>query len=217
MRQKNLLSERLKEAIQYLVDNKIVKSRAEISRVIGIENSNLSNAINNKRSLPNDRIDALCNKYGINKYWLTSGEGMMLLMSKDYQKIPYYEIEATAGRIFMPNQDMTQYIAGYVDLPDFNDCDFIIPVRGDSMAKYINHGDKIICKKHDHTRYINYGNAYAIWTTQDEFMVKYIRKGKDSMHVLITSENPNYDSFDLSVNEIIDMFAVKGVIKITNF
>jgi phage repressor protein C with HTH and peptisase S24 domain len=142
--------------------------------------------------------------------------GITVPDSIEHKSVPYYELQATAGAITLPNLDLPEIPVGYIDIPAFRDCDFAVTVRGNSMADYIQHGDIIICKRYDHSAYINYGHAYVVVTKQ-ECMVKYIRKGKDEHHVRLVSENKAFDDIELSVDNIIHIHIVKGIIKQSTF
>lgn len=74
----NVLSERLKIAVDYLRLSGYAKSRSEIANRIGIHPPALSMCLNGDRVPTWGMLLDLCDIYPINFWWLRSGEGDMI-------------------------------------------------------------------------------------------------------------------------------------------
>ena len=79
------------------------------------------------------------------------------------------------------------------------------------MSPLYKNGQIIILKQWTES-FIDYGNVYLIITRKGNRMVKYLRQGSDSAHVLCVSENKDYDSFEIDKEDILQLFIVKGAI-----
>lgn len=126
-------------------------------------------------------------------------------------KVPFYDIDVSAGSIafFSDNLEEPDY---YINMPDFSDCDFIVPVYGYSMKPIINNGDKIACKEIQERSFFNYGEVYLV-VTDEQRMVKRLRKAKEEGYITLSSHNEDYDDIEIPVNKILKLFIVKGIIK----
>ena len=92
------ISSRLKQAVEYLVDRDYVKSRAALSREIGVSPSFLCMAMLGRRKVPATMMLTLCEKYPVNFWWLRNGEGDMVGRSNRELAL-LAKIEELEGRI----------------------------------------------------------------------------------------------------------------------
>ena len=127
---------------------------------------------------------------------------------RESKLIPYYNIDVTAGSkdLFTDNRETIDY---RIDMPGFKDCDFAVPVSGHSMYPKISSGNIIFCKKVDHKEFIEYGHIYLI-VTNDRRMIKQIRRSENKDCLMLVSENPDYDTFDIKKELIQYLYLVKG-------
>ncbi|MCO6564352.1 MAG: helix-turn-helix transcriptional regulator [Apibacter sp.] len=174
----------------------------------------------------------------INPEWLLTGKGEMLKNAGYTNKetkttvkepktayirkeketgkgIPLISIEAMAGfgsgDIQVMNYDSELY-----NIPEFTELnvDFMIRVKGSSMYPKYSSGDIVACKKLPLTDlFFQWNKVYVLDTTQGA-LIKRIKKGSDSEHVLIVSENSNYDPFELHLSQIYAVAIVCGVIRL---
>jgi phage repressor protein C with HTH and peptisase S24 domain len=196
----------------------------EFCQTYGLTYTTLHSFLNGTGSPRTSLITDIVNKCSVSAEWMLTGRGSMLNKASKYEisyqvsevppGIPIYDIQATAGAVTLPNMDQPEVPVGFIDMPAFRGCDFAVTVRGNSMSDYIIHGDVIICKRYDFSAYINYGQAYVVVTSQ-EVMVKYVKKGKDQMHVALVSENKEFDTIELPMKSILHLYVVKGVIRQT--
>lgn len=151
----------------------------------------------------------------VDKAWLLSGEGEMLKEATDVtipsHRIRYWvDVDATAGGVTQFDDMMSSQ---YIDLaiPEFSDCTDAVNLYGDSMLPLYKSGQIIILKEWQES-FIDYGNVYLVVTKKGNRMVKYLRKGSDADHVLCVSENKEFDSFEILMDDILRLYLVKGSI-----
>lgn len=124
---------------------------------------------------------------------------------------PIYNVEGTAGALVVFQQEKPEFIEGYIDIPQFQDCDFYIKVFGNSMyPKYCN-GDLVACRELKDRNIIPYGEAYLI-ITQEHRMIKYIDGSKNGKELVLRSEHPDFKPFPLNRKDILFLYVIKGKI-----
>ena len=110
--------------------------------------------------------------------------------------IPLIPIDAMAGFGKGEFQIMEYECERYV-VPMFKGADFLIPVKGSSMIPKYNSGDVVACKRlllND--IFFQWNKVYVLDTCQGA-LVKRIKKGSDTDHILIVSDNEQYEPFEL--------------------
>ncbi len=131
---------------------------------------------------------------------------------KSKKGTPVYAVEATAGNMEL-NGSLPEVVEGYINLPSFKDCFAFLYVRGDSMYPKFKAGDLIGLAKLRDIDIIQYGQVFLVITKDDQRMIKYVRKGKDDNHLVLRSENKEYDDISLDKKKVSKMFMVKGPIR----
>lgn len=128
-------------------------------------------------------------------------------------QIPYYNVDVTASAfpVFADEREEPEY---FISIPAFKDCDFAVPIYGDSMYPKIKNGHIVAVKEVKNKAVILYGEIYLV-ITEDYRTVKYIRKHPgDAAKVLLCSENPSFDDVEIPLDSIIRLFKVRGQISI---
>lgn len=129
--------------------------------------------------------------------------------------VPLIPVDAMAGFGTGDFQVMEYETSRYL-VPEFTELavDFMIRVKGSSMQPKYNSGDLVACKKLETACvFFQWNNVYVLATVQGA-LIKRIKKGKDDDHVLIISDNPAYDPFELNKSEIKAIAIVCGVIRL---
>ena len=187
-----------------------------VSMQTGISQATMSRIINNSTAKPSSgTIEVLAKYFGTTPDWILTGRGEMI---KDTQETPsnshriryWVDVDATAGGVTLFD-DMVS--SQYIDLaiPEFRDCTDAVNLYGDSMLPLYKSGQIIILKEWKES-FIDYGNVYLVVTKKGNRMVKYLRKGSDAEHVLCVSENKEFDSFEILMDDILCLYLVKGSI-----
>lgn len=133
---------------------------------------------------------------------------------KESAGIPLIPIEAMAGWGTGEVQVM-DYEMGLYKVPEFDNIkvDFMIRARGSSMYPKYNSGDTLACLKVDLGVFFQWNKVYVLDTSQGA-MVKRIKKSDKENHILCVSDNPNYDPFDLPLEDLYAIALVVGVIRL---
>lgn len=166
------------------------------------------------KTIGSDKLAIIREKFpDLNIGWLLTGEGEMLKEATDVtipsHRIRYWvDVDATAGGVTQFDDMMSSQ---YIDLaiPEFRDCTDAVNLYGDSMLPLYKSGQIIILKEWKES-FIDYGNVYLVVTKKGNRMVKYLRKGSDADHVLCVSENKEFDSFEILMDDILRLYLVKG-------
>lgn len=125
--------------------------------------------------------------------------------------VPYYDIDATAGNVTIFSEDGSEYVKDYISVPAFQDCEMFINVSGSSMyPKYVS-GELIALKRLKDFEVIAYNEAYLI-VTDEQRLLKYIRKSKKENMWTLHSEHSDYEDFDIHIKKVRFLYIVKGKI-----
>ena len=74
---------RLKELLNYLIDNRFVRNQEELSQITGIIKSTISQLCSGKRELNEQYVRRICKQFPfVNQEWLLEGDGEMLLAAE---------------------------------------------------------------------------------------------------------------------------------------
>ena len=193
---------------------------AGLARFLGISPATLSNW-KSRGSIDYDLVFSKCEHVDFD--WLLTGRGDMMRqddiqladvkvshdfrlrtdMDVDIQRIPLYEIDATAGLVSLFADVSSRIPVSYLEIPDLPPCDGAVSVRGDSMYPLLKSGDIVLYKQiHNFNVGILWGEMYLISFQIDgeEYLsIKYIQKGDDDRHVRLVSHNQHHSPKDIPV------------------
>lgn len=175
----------------------------------------------------------------VNVEWLLTGRGEMLKTKetssdspadqqpssrdKDTNKIriaqenekgiPLIPFSAMAGAL-RGEQTVLEYECERYVVPAFSGADFLMPVKGDSMNPTYLSGDIVACQRVPiRGIFFQWNKPYVLDTAQGA-IIKRIKPGSDKDHVLIVSDNEEYDPFELPYSEIHAVAMVIGIIRL---
>ncbi len=157
----------------------------------------------------------------INPKWLLTGNGEMLKstdandvgeITKIGKEISLYDVSASAGfgsfdEMIAQNKVVDKYV-----IPDFNNIDWMIYVKGSSMYPKYSSGDIIACRVLHESKFIQWGKVYVVATLEQGLLVKRLEEDGDN-GVIAVSDNPAYKPFKIPSNEIVGIALVVGVIR----
>lgn len=161
---------------------------------------------------------------GINANWLLTGKGPMLLddLSKpayraeeapaDYAAIPLYDVRAAevGGAVVDSKQvvDFLRFKQEWIraELRASPDDLYIIYVDGESMEPTLRPGDIILV---DHRDQSQARDGIYVMRMDGTLLVKRLQKMPGGV-IKVTSDNPAYDSFNISHDQIGADFAIIG-------
>ena len=193
----------------------------------------LNNARKGSTDLGKKAIEKILNFYqDLNRVWLITGDGAMIkeetvvpvsqifpLQSDhsipDLQRIPLYEINATAGLVAI-FQETVPVPEDFISVPGLPAVDGAIYVRGDSMSPVLKSGDIVIYKKMElNEGSILWGHIYLLSYSilGDSYtVVKYLRHAERDGYVRLVSANDFYDPVEIPSAAITAIALVKASI-----
>ena len=163
----------------------------------------------------------------VNVVWLLTGEGEMLKTEHTsggmppvaYQTdnpregIPLIPFSAMAGAL-MGEQTALEYECERYVVPAFSGADFLMQVKGSSMVPTYISGDIVACRRVPMSDlFFQWNKPYVLDTAQGA-IIKRIKPGSDKQHVLIVSDNKDYDPFELPYEDIYAVALVIGIIRL---
>ena len=195
---KEAINLRFIEAVNYLINNKLVQSKAELASILGVKAPKFSEILNSRMNIGTDLAATLCSSFKINSLWLLTGNGNMLIdkeervVAKEEKKrhlIPFYDDVASIGGVNSISASMDGKMPSneWIDAGDwFLDATAAIRHYGDSMCEYPSGCILALKELHD-KRQIIWGKNYCVET--DEMRVtKRLQNGTDD-YVLAYSTN----------------------------
>jgi phage repressor protein C with HTH and peptisase S24 domain len=169
-------------------------------------------------------INTMCEKLGWDRnYILNGGENNSMVMEPNdsyyknslFKAVPYYDINVSAGSVnFLDNGLIEgQKPDDYLFIPSNIDADISLPTFGHSMYPEISNGDKVAYKFIKDWTFFNFGMKYLI-VTDEQRMVKYLKKSSIKGNVLLTSRNEDYEDIEMPVDSIRAILQVRYICKI---
>lgn len=161
----------------------------------------------------------------LNPIWVLTGKGNMLNTSaqqiiaheeiiayKSKEGIPLIPIDAMAGALTENSQAVMEYECEHYVIPMFKGAEFLIPVKGDSMQPKYYSGDIVACKRLPLDTFFQWNRTYVIDSEQG-VLIKRVKQGVDENHIILVSDNPEYDPFPLEKAKIYSLSLVIGVVR----
>lgn len=163
----------------------------------------------------------------LNPEWLLTGNGDMLksenVVIKSFPKpdkaekqLPLIPIEAIAGFGAGEFTIMEHDVLEYYKIPEFSNADFLIPVKGSSMQPKYYGGDLLACKHIQSFSFFQWGVPHVITIKDRGTVVKRIKKTKNKNEFDLISDNEKYDPFTITIDDIVNIAIVVGVIRVEN-
>ena len=172
--------------------------------------------------VPNDRIDEVLSYFNtLDKENVTNcyNKDFKIENSKVknelFKSIPFYDINVSAGNIIFLDDGLLKDKEpdDWFDIPKSVDADVAFPTYGHSMSPVITNGDRVAYKFITDWSFFNYGMKYMI-VTDEQRMVKYLRKHDKEGYILLESENSEYDPIDMPISSVRNILQVRYIGKI---
>lgn len=208
------------ERIKQYIDYKGISVSA-FEKSVGMSNASFGKSLKKGGAIGTDKLENILSIYSeINPTWLLTGKGDMLKRnesiatptSNNKEGIPLLPLSAMAGALTGEVSVMEYECERYV-VPAFRGADFLIPVKGVSMQPTYLSGDIVACKKVPlKDIFFQWNKPYVLDTKQGP-LIKRIKPGHDAAHILIVSDNKDYEPFELPTSEINAVAIVMGLIR----
>ena len=185
-----------------------------------------------------DVLENIVRTYDISPEWLLTGRGDIAIsdFSRNHQikiekndeedshfiakpakdskeGIPLIPLSAMAGAL-KGEQTVLEYECERYVVPAFTGADFLMPVKGDSMSPTYLSGDIVACQRVPMSDLFFQWNKPYVLDTKQGAIIKRIKPGSDKQHVLIVSDNTQYDPFELTYSDIYAVALVIGIIRL---
>lgn len=207
--------ERLEAIIAHYSDGK----PSVFAKYIGVAPSTISSWLS-RDTMDYDLLFAKCET--LSPEWLLTGHGSMIKdtntsiahqATNNHDGIPLIPFSAMAGALTGENSVLEYECERYI-VPAFNGADFLISVKGNSMTPTYISGDIVACQRVPMTSlFFQWNKPYVLDTAQGA-LIKRIKPGHDKQHILIVSDNEQYDPFELPCSEIYAVALVIGIIRL---
>lgn len=208
-----------KDMILALIEHYSNGNKAQFASLLGITPQGLSTWIK-RESFDIELIFSKCED--ISAQWLLTGEGEMIKGDKrevahqaenPKEGIPLIPFSAMAGAL-TGEQSALEYECERYVVPAFHNADFLMPVKGNSMTPTYISGDIVACQRVPMTDiFFQWNKPYVLDTAQGA-IIKRIKPGSDKDHILIVSDNKEYDPFELPYKDIYAVALVIGLIRL---
>lgn len=176
-------------------------TQLELSKYLGVSNTTVYNYVNGFNMPRMDKIDKICDFFGISRSTLIEDgepddsqstlnlpkDEPILEKSKKIVKIPVLGTIA-AGIPIEAIENIEDYEELIISNSESEKNYFCIKVKGDSMEPRIKNGDLIICKKQSD---VDNGDIAAVLVNGHEATVKKIKK--DANGIWLIPNNPMYE------------------------
>ena len=208
-----------RDILEQLISHYANGNKAKFATLLGVSPQSISTWLA-RNTFDVDKIYANC--VGVSGDWLLTGDGSMLKgkslpvahqTTSPKEGIPLIPLSAMAGAL-TGEQTVLEYECERYVVPAFNGADFLIPVKGNSMTPTYVSGDIVACQRVPMTGlFFQWNKPYVLDTAQGA-LIKRIKPGSDKDHVLIVSDNEQYDPFELPYSEIHAVAMVIGIIRL---
>ncbi len=219
------------DMILALIEHYSNGNKAQFASRLGITPQGLSTWIK-RNTFDAELIFSKCE--GLSAQWLLTGEGELFennhqtkiekKSEKDekmsirpaltpHEGIPLIPLSAMAGAL-KGEQTVLEYECERYIVPAFTGADFLMPVKGDSMSPTYLSGDIVACQRVPMSDIFFQWNKPYVLDTKQGAIIKRIKPGSDKQHVLIVSDNTQYDPFELTYSEIYAVALVIGIIRL---
>lgn len=225
----------INERFELIINEKYAGNQSFFARMIGVAPTVIANVVGSRKGKPSyDVLEKVCANANISPQWLLTGEGDMISQptkkndenfsgkgkknvahpaQNPQEGIPLIPFSAMAGAL-TGEQSVLEYECERYVVPAFDGADFLMPVKGNSMMPTYISGDIVACQRVPMSGlFFQWNKPYVLDTAQGA-IIKRIKPGSDKQHVLIVSDNPDYDPYELTYSEIYAVALVIGIIRL---
>lgn len=133
-----------------------------------------------------------------------------------YKPIPFVGEAAVAGFGSADFAIKERDVKDYYVIPKFKDSniDFMIEIHGESMYPTFKSGDVVACTIIRESTFIQWNRVHLIATAEQGILIKRLKKGVTGTTIMLVSDNPDYDPFDIELTDIKGLAIVQGLVRL---
>lgn len=217
------VNQRFKEAVNFLLRNKLAHNKNEIMSSLGLYLGRLSLILGDKANASTDNLAKLCAKYGVSAQWLLLGTGSMMLSGGAPRYDPAQEARPSDQLPLIPVRGMAKFSPSRLPadtprylVPEFSraGAEFVVRNSGNSMSPTFNNGDLLACRRVATADWIEFGEAYLIDGEQGA-MVKRLYADPDDLQgsFQCRSDNETMPPFSVPRASVKGLAKVLGIIR----
>ena len=210
----------------------MVKHGDVLKRLIKLDDRSVS-AIADELGISRNQLYVFFEKDVLDEYYIRKLKKMGLDVTKDdtqllseplvvYGKkkgVPYYEIAATASLIEVFNDEKEVPLYNLF-VPRFNNCDFAMPVFGDSMYPTLEKNDIVFYRNIDKSMIV-WGKPYLIVTKKYRTIKRIYQCATSKKNITLIADNDtkNLQGYlkhppeDVALDDVLKISIAEGVIK----
>ncbi len=133
-----------------------------------------------------------------------------------YRPIPFVGEAAVAG---FGNTDFAikeRDVKDYYVIPKFKDSniDFMIEIHGESMYPTFKSGDVVACTIIRESTFIQWNRVHLVATAEQGILIKRLKKGMTGTTIMLVSDNPDYDPFEVELTSVKGIALVQGLVRL---
>ena len=133
-----------------------------------------------------------------------------------YKPIPFVGEAAVVG---FGNTDFAikeRDVKDYYVIPKFKDSniDFMIEIHGESMYPTFKSGDVIACTIIRESTFIQWNRVHLVATAEQGILIKRLKKGMTGTTIMLVSDNPDYDPFEVELTSVKGIALVQGLVRL---
>lgn len=214
--------EGVRERLIRFIEHKGMKLH-RFEKVCGLSTGYVNNI---RQSIQPDKLMSIVQNFpDLNVSWLMLGEEYGGPMVKDAHSgedvaeqvdsnkgIPLIPYDAVAGYGTPVYDDIA--VEEYYIVSEFKNCDFLLRIKGDSMAPKYPGGDLVACRRVEDRLFFQWGRVYAVFTQSQGLMIKRVQPSDKAGYIKCVSDNEKYAPFDVPESDIISLALVNGSISL---
>lgn len=206
---RSIFQERLVNAYNYLLNNGLVHSKAQVAEIMGLDKGYVNSAFSNSgRTLTKGFLTKVADAFPdvLSREYLLNGVGEVGKVNG----IPHIPFEVAAGGVASALGSATISDCELRPTnPLFSSYDFTIEVSGESMSPYIQHGDILACKFVTWNAILSHPTRCFVIDTPDGAVVKHLKVDGDFL--VCSSINPSFVSFRVPIVDGMRFAMVVGI------
>lgn len=174
------LNQRIAQRIQEYLERQN-KTQSDLAEYMGVTQATISNWCNGTKMPRMNKIDRICQFFGIQRSDLMDDEDVISDSDRTYPTIPVLGTIAAGEPILMSDHEIDR-IPLY---PNYGDGMFALTIRGDSMAPRIQDGDIVVATVQND---VENGQIAIVAVNGDEATCKRIYKSPGA--ITLVGDNP---------------------------